>query len=202
MSEKTLNRDDILNALDLPTDLAPAPRWGGEVLVRAMPVGNLRYTTYLSKGATAKNPISPREEFTRRMTGCVILCALDPETEKPMFGWNDANALRDKHWNTTVSVANKAFELAGTDDDVADDAAIRALATIATYAEEQEWGDEDTAHLAAIDALILKGVAAEEDESEPEVELELVTEAAVDPADDDPDYQAEPETDPDPLETP
>lgn len=121
---KTLKREDILSATDMPMDTVPAPRWGGEVLVKAMPVGHPRYTIYVTGGAKQKGPVPPREEFARRMVGAVIMCALDPDTEKPMFTWDDADALREKHWNTVLAVANKAFELAGpreeygeTDDD-------------------------------------------------------------------------------------
>jgi hypothetical protein len=110
---KTLNRDDILNALDLPMEYVEAPRWGGRVLVKAMPVGHPRYTLYVTGGSKQKGPVPAREEFTRRMVGAVIMSALDPETEKPMFTWDDADTLREKHWNTVVAIANKAFELAG-----------------------------------------------------------------------------------------
>ena len=115
---KTLNRADILGALDLETELVDTPRWGGQVLVKAMPMAHTRYTQYVTGGSKPpKGGISTREEFIRRMVGAVIMSALDPETEEPMFGWNDADALREKHWNTVLKVANKAFELAGDDED-------------------------------------------------------------------------------------
>jgi hypothetical protein len=110
---KNLKREDILAATDMPMDFVDAPRWGGQVLVKAMPVGHPRYNIYVTGGSKQKGPLPPREEFARRMVGAVIMSALDPDTEKPMFTWDDADALREKHWNTVLAVANKAFELAG-----------------------------------------------------------------------------------------
>lgn len=123
MTSKPLNRDDILGALDLETDFVHIPRWGGQVLVKAMPMANTRYTQFVTGGSKPpKGGIGPREEFIRRMVGAVILCALDPDTEEPMFKWSDADQLREKHWNSTLKVANKAFELAGdADEEDADD---------------------------------------------------------------------------------
>ncbi len=109
----TLNRDDILNSLDLMTDVVPIPRWGGDVLVKAMPMASRRYIQYVTAGATSKKPISIGEDKIRRYVGAVIMSALDPQTEATMFAWKDADAIRDKHWNSVVMIANKAFELAG-----------------------------------------------------------------------------------------
>ena len=133
-----LKRDDILGALDLHTEEVEVPRWGGTVLVKALPMASRRYTNYITGGSRPpKGGIPQREEFIRRMVGAVILSALDPETEEPMFSFNDADELREKHWNSVLIVANKAFELAGDDDD-----------------EEEETVDEDPDSSAAIEAAL------------------------------------------------
>jgi hypothetical protein len=69
------------------------------------------------QGKKRTPPESAGEEFARRMVGAVIMSALDPETEEPMFTWDDAAALREKHWNSVIKVATKALELAGNDDE-------------------------------------------------------------------------------------
>lgn len=117
-----LKRDEILGALDLHTEEVPVPRWGGTVLVKALPMASRRYTNYVTGGSRPpKGGIPQREEFIRRMIGAVVLSALDPETEEPMFTFNDADELREKHWNSVLIVANKAFELAGDPEDDTDD---------------------------------------------------------------------------------
>ena len=147
---KTLRREDILNALDMPMDTVHVPRWGGDVLVRAMPVGHPRYRLYVDGGAGKgrKAPETAAEEFARRMVGTVIMSALDPDTETPMFTWDDADALRERHWNSVIKVATKALELAGGDDDdeeegpeapETDDAGIHL---VADEADETTEGDD------------------------------------------------------------
>lgn len=135
-----LTRDQILTSLDLPMETVDVPRWGGEVLVKAMPMGHPRYTLYTTGNHQetngGKSPLPAREEFVRRMVGAVIMSALDPETEKPMFKWEDADALREKHWQSVIAVANKAFELAADPD--------------TPTTEEEEPAEEPTPALVAV----------------------------------------------------
>lgn len=109
---KTLNREEILNTLDLLTDTIHIPRWGGDVLVKAMRMADRRYINYVTGGVRQKGVVPQREIEIRTYVGAVILSALDPETEKPMFTWNDADEVRGKHWNSLLAIANKAFSLA------------------------------------------------------------------------------------------
>lgn len=154
-----LNRDDILGALDLETELVHIPRWGGEVLVKAMPMANTRYTQFISGGSKPpKGGIAPREEFIRRMIGAVILCALDPDTEEPMFKWSDADQLREKHWNSVLMIANKAFELAGDRDTDDED-------------EDEDVDDEDTDSSEAIEEA-LETLDSDIDEDEQDAPLD------------------------------
>lgn len=117
----TLSREDILNALDLPTEEVEIPRWGGTVLVRAMPMASTRYNLYIEKGGTLKRPITAEETMRRRYIGAVIICALDGDTEEPLFTWADAHDLREKHWGSVLKVATTAFDLASDLEDEEDD---------------------------------------------------------------------------------
>lgn len=152
-----LTRDQILGALDLETAEVEIPRWQGTVLVKAMPMANKRYTDFVTGGSKPpKGGIPAREEFIRRMIGAVILCALDPDTEQPMFKWSDADTLRDKHWNSVLKIANKAFELAGDDEDLDD---------------EDDEDIEDTDSSEAIEEA-LETLDGETDEDEPDAPLD------------------------------
>ncbi len=129
----SLSREDILNALDLPTEEVEIPRWGGTVLVRAMPIASTRYNLFIEKGGTLKSPLTEEEKMRRRYVGAVILSALDADTEERLFNWSDAHDIREKHWNSVLLIATKAFDLAS---DQEDDEEAGALADLELAAED------------------------------------------------------------------
>ena len=136
----TLSKTDILNALDLPTEEVEVPRWGGTVLVRAMPIASVRYTQFVERGGTLKNPLSEEEKMRRRYVGAVILSALDGATEERLFEWGDAKDIREKHWNSVLLIATKAFDLASDQEDQEEAA---AAAEAEAVLAELDLGEDD-----------------------------------------------------------
>ena len=110
-----LDRDTILAANDLPESTVEAPRWGGTVHIRALPIVSPAYTAYVY-GGTQKDRAAPEEVTIRRHIGAVILGAAAEDGTR-MFLWKDASALREKHWPTVLKVATAVYALSGDDDD-------------------------------------------------------------------------------------
>lgn len=107
----TLSRDQILAATDLPTDYQETPEWGGRVLVRAVPVGSVEFGRFVEARDKGGNLPSEREQQIRRWVAAVIMGTINEDGSR-VFRWDDADSLREKHWNTVVAIATKAFELA------------------------------------------------------------------------------------------
>lgn len=170
-----LNRDQILGNIAINTKLVAVPRWGGEVLVREMPMASPRYVAFVNshqdKRFVVNTPQGPQimaqEHSIRRHLGAAIMCTLDPETEQPMFKWADADELREKHWNTVLAIATTAYELAGGDGPE-DLRALEAVDVLINYAIEGEWSSDDVALLAGIRSRIKV--------TEPPVDAEIVSE--------------------------
>lgn len=115
----TLDRDSIRRSLDLPTRRLTLERWGGEVVVRAMPIASAAYTGFKNQPDKKGRPPSPEEYAQRRILGAAILSTLDDEGNQ-LFNWGDAEWLREKHWLTILDIATAAFELAGDDTPLED----------------------------------------------------------------------------------
>ena len=129
-----LTRSDILSAPDLPTRIVPVPRWGGDVIVKGMPVSHTGYMNFITRPITYKDEEGRKltrepdesERQIRRFVGAVILSAVDDQGRQ-LFTWSDADMLREKHWLSVLEVAQAAFEMAGaleaTDDEIDDEGA-------------------------------------------------------------------------------
>lgn len=126
----SLTRDEILNAHDLPTDYVDIPRWGGQVKVKGAPVKDRRITSFVNSTTHGNDrkgrqdggrpysiaPPSDEERQVRLFLATVIVCAID-EDGKPLFTFEDADSLREKHWLSVVKVAEKAWELASDEEE-------------------------------------------------------------------------------------
>lgn len=164
---RTLTRDEILAADDLPMDYVPTPRWGKDtsVLVKAMPMGHPRFTNYVF-GHVGKNPPSGNEINVRRMIAAVIMCAVD-EDGAPLFKWSDADQLREKHWNTVTRIAGKAFQLAGDEGDFGTCETCNGTGTVVLDDEAPEDPDQaETPQPAADDASEPSSTSLEVDDDE------------------------------------
>lgn len=110
----------ILGSQDLDIEILEIPEWGTEVAVKACPVASPRYNDFVYARDKKGNLPVQAEINQRRIVGAVIMSALDPEDHERLFGWSDAEALREKNWNIITRIADLAFELA-LDDDLAGD---------------------------------------------------------------------------------
>jgi hypothetical protein len=185
-----LTRDEILGTADIATALVPAPRWGGEVLVREMPMASPAYVAYVNSHRdkrfvinTPQGPqINANEHQIRRHVGAVILCAIDPDTHQPLFKWSDADDLREKHWNTVLAVATKAYELAAGDgpDDLN---ALESIDRVINYAVNEGWQPEQVATLAAFrEQITVTDKPPAPDEETPPAPLAIVPDAHLEEA--------------------
>lgn len=188
-------KSNILNATDLPVELIHVPRWDQDVLVRAAPIASPAYVGFVSStkdrnvvttGPNGVLVVNQREADVRRNIGAVILCALDPDTRERIFEWSDAKELREKHWNSVLLIATKAFELAGGDGPEEVTAHL-ALMQLIAYGVRADWPEDIIGALTGIEALIDITVDAEvveaeiEDDEDPEDDEVSAAVAAVDP---------------------
>ena len=91
-----LNRENILNAVDLDTKVVEVPEWNGEVSVRGL-TARERDSFEASIGAAAN-----LENLRARL---VVLCLVDDEGKR-IFKDTDAKALGEKN----AQVVNRLFE--------------------------------------------------------------------------------------------
>ncbi len=157
-------RTKILNALDLTTVELKLPRWKTTILVRGMAVAHPRYVAFVEAGSRPGKEVGPREEQARRNVGTVILCALDLDTGEQLFNWSDADDLRLKHYNTVLTIASKAFELAGGDSPL-EMKVTEALDLLTAYAIEEGWSVEDMGHIGAARERLAAKISAEVEEA-------------------------------------
>lgn len=137
MSDRPLTREDILTAPDLPAETMTVPRWGGTVLVKAMAMGHPRYIQYWAGRHNENLPAA--EQQARKYVGAAIMSALDPDTEKPLFTFKDADDLREKHYNSVVLVATRAMQLAGNSDAEEKEIVLQNIIRVATHADQNDW---------------------------------------------------------------
>ncbi len=157
-------RTKILNSLDLTTVELKLPRWDTTILVRGMAVAHPRYVAFVEAGSRPGKEVGPREEQARRNVGTVILCALDLDTGDQLFNWSDADDLRLKHYNTVLSIASKAFELAGGDSPL-EMKVTEALDLLTAYAVENEWAVEEMERITALRKRLEGEIEAEIEEA-------------------------------------
>lgn len=155
-------RERILDRIDLPTEIIHIPRWDQHVLIRAAPMASPAYVSFqtstrdrsvVTTTASGHQVVNERELTIRRNIGAVVLCALDPDTEERLFTWDDAAALREKHYNSVLLISAKAFELAGGDGP-AEVSAMDHLVHLVAFGMENGWPDEMVDGLAAYESLI------------------------------------------------
>lgn len=175
-------REEILNTLDdLPVEEIHIPRWNRTILVKAMAVGHPRYTAFIESRGKSKEPPTEREKNMRRNVGAVIMSALDPDTGERIFNWSDANALREKHWNTVLDIAAKAFGLAGGDSPV-ERTALESLDFLVAYGMDNRWDTDTMELLGLIREKVMENVTDNEgDEDGDEAEDSTETDGDGDP---------------------
>lgn len=161
-------REEILNTLDdLPVEEIHIPRWNRTILVKAMAVGHPRYTAFIESRGKSKEPPTEREKNMRRNVGAVIMSALDPDTGERIFNWSDANALREKHWNTVLDIAAKAFSLAGGDSPV-ERTALESLDFLVAYGMDNRWDTDTMELLGQIREKVMENVTEHDEDDEGE----------------------------------
>ena len=99
-------RDTILNADDLGETTLDVPEWGVKILIRGMD-GVQR--TKVQKIATSGDVYANAD--------IMILVALDPETQKPIFDRADREALAGKSGAAVEYVVLEAIRMSGTSID-------------------------------------------------------------------------------------
>ncbi len=157
-------RTKILNALDLTTVELKLPRWDTTILVRGMAVAHPRYVAFVEAGSRPGKEVGPQESQARRNVGTVILCALDLGTGEQLFNWSDADDLREKHYNTVLTIASKAFELAGGDSPL-EMKVTEALDLLTAYAMEEGWETDDMEHIGALRERLAAKITEEVEEA-------------------------------------
>lgn len=118
----TLSRAEVDAAIDLPTREVYVEPFGGTILVRAVPVASARYIAYINgpqrvfndDGKASWREPTAEEKRIRQIVGGAILAALNPDGTR-MFKWDDANRLRERHYQALVAIAEAGFELATLD---------------------------------------------------------------------------------------
>jgi len=89
---KLLNKDDILNAPDLPMEEVEVPQWGGTVLIRGMTGAQRDAFEALMLDDKADNVQNLRQNFRARMVSMAIVDA----EGNIMFTPEDIDALGNK----------------------------------------------------------------------------------------------------------
>jgi hypothetical protein len=178
-----LTRADILASPDLPEETLEVPRWGGTILVKAVPTSHPRYIQYWS--GKAREELSDEEKQVRRLVGAAIMAAHDVDTGERLFKFTDADELREKHYNSVIQVANLGLTLAGNTEDEEQALTLNALLRVANYAQAHAWPDGQQDQLAA---MLTSLITPDEN-----VEAEII---------DDPDDEDDEGADPEPAAVP
>jgi hypothetical protein len=97
-----LDRAAILDAEDLTTERVAMPEWGGDVLVRALPLADVGEFEAVSGDEDASN--------VEVMTRMVALCACDADGNR-LFTLDDATALARKARGPMMRLATAAMRV-------------------------------------------------------------------------------------------
>lgn len=157
MSSRPLTREDILRSADLPQETLDVPRWGGTIVVKAVPTAHPRYVQYWS--GTAKEHLSDEEKQVRRFVGAAIMAAYDSEGKERLFKFTDADELREKHYNSVIQVANLGLSLAGNTEREETALTLNALMRVANHAQAHDWPEEQQDAIAGLIAHLMTGDA-------------------------------------------
>jgi hypothetical protein len=101
-------RDKILAADDIKEELVTIPEWGVTVKVRGF-TGQQRAEYIVGNMNLAGTGLDP----VRGTASLVIAAALDPETDEPVFGPADRDALMSKSGKALDTVGAVALRLSG-----------------------------------------------------------------------------------------
>jgi hypothetical protein len=121
-----LNRDQILQKQDHPTEVVSVPEWGGDVIVRGMTAGQriaLSEKTAAFRGVDMEKNEDP--ELARKMLEVqaeIVCCAAVAEDGSYLFGPDDVAWLKDKNLSVIKRLATTSLRLSGMDADSADEA--------------------------------------------------------------------------------
>jgi len=142
-SPTTLTRDQIARLMTPPVETFTIEDFGS-VRLRALPAASAEYLQYIEGTAPspaaiaqgvrqlALNDTQATEVYERLLakydypgevethfriaTAAAVLCILDPDTDQPMFTWDDVDEIRQ--WNRTVlaEIGARATELAAPEN--------------------------------------------------------------------------------------
>lgn len=114
-----LGKEDILKAVDRPTETVSVPEWGGEVLVRGCDGGGR--DEYFASMTILRRDGRQGVDATNATAKLVARCIIDPATDEPMFTQQDVDALGRKSGAALNRVFDVAQRLSGlSDEDMAD----------------------------------------------------------------------------------
>ncbi|KVW30728.1 hypothetical protein WL48_30555 [Burkholderia ubonensis] len=109
----TLNREQILGALDLKTESVDVPEWGGAVLVSVM--GGATRDALMDQVA---NP-----QKASRFQAVMVAATVVGEDGKPLFTADDVDALTGKNPEVMARVVAVAMRINGIGQKAVEDAA-------------------------------------------------------------------------------
>lgn len=104
-------RDQILNAVDVQSEIVHIPQWGVDVEVRGMAAAE-RIAMYDKIAQAAQAGVASASVAVMWPT-LVLGCTFDPETGEQVFGSDDWTALAQKSGAAVDLIATTAMRLSG-----------------------------------------------------------------------------------------
>lgn len=112
-------RDQILNAVDVQSEIVHIPMWGVDVEVRGMAAAE-RLAMYDRIAESAQAGKVGNASVSVMWPTLVIGCTYDPETGEQVFGPDDWTALAQKSGAAVDLIATTAMRLSGISEGAED----------------------------------------------------------------------------------